>query len=230
MLKLADGSSLNISGAGANNRIEHNFLYNLLYTGIRMDDWQDETYVRNNLVWKCKGSAYIFKGHNYLENNIAVNATKAVHLRAFPQQTFKPDAVIRNNIFVSDSEDFVVYKPAAWPASMNLHKAGTKPMPYEFDVDNNVYYYPGVEEFLEIQKKEGIESNSLGADPGFADAESGDFRLKKDSPAIELGFEPFDVFPDNFGVTDDYPKWLLELDKLSTSGENYQVQDLLYIK
>ncbi len=220
MLKLADGASLNISGAGAGNIIEHNFLYDLLYTGIRMDDWQDETYVRNNLVWKCRGSAYVFKGHNYLQNNIAVNVTKAVHLRAFPQQTFKPDAVIRNNIFISDSEDFIVYKPAKWPTTMNLHKAGSKMMPYEFDVDNNVYYYPGAGEFLQEQKKHGIEENSLAVDPGFKDAVNGDFRLKKNSPAIKLGFVPFETDPESFGVTDEYP---LSLKKHITTIRNEQI-------
>jgi hypothetical protein len=227
MLKLADGASLNISGAGAGNTIEHNFLYDLLYTGIRMDDWQDETYVRNNLVWNCKGGAYVFKGHNYLQNNIAVNVARAVHLRAFPQQTFKPDAVMRNNIFISDSEDFVVYKPAKWPATMNLHKAGAKLMPYEFDVDNNVYYYPGVDGFLKEQKSQGIEKNSLAMDPGFRDVENGDFRLKKNSPAIKLGFVPFETNPESFGVTDEYPTRFFEMGKQCTSDRAI-AQELLH--
>ncbi|RLA58582.1 MAG: right-handed parallel beta-helix repeat-containing protein, partial [Epsilonproteobacteria bacterium] len=222
MLKLSDGSSLNISGAGEGNIIEHNFLYDLQYVGIRTDDWQDETYIRNNLLWNCKKSGFIFKGHNYLENNIAVNVSKAVHLRAFPQQTFKPGAVMRNNIFISDSEDFIIYIPTTWPVSMNIHKAGEKLMPYEHDVDNNIYFYPGVKAFLAEQQKQGIEKHSLAVDPGFRDVKNGDFRLKKNSPAIKLGFVPFETSPDSFGVTADYPENLLNIayNENRSSGSN----------
>lgn len=211
MLKLADGSSLNISGAGADNIIEHNFLYNLLYTGIRTDDWQDETYIRNNLVWNCGGSAYIFKGHNYLENNIAVNANKAVHLRAFPQQTFKPDAVIKHNIFMSKEDDFVIYKPTGWPDQMNLNRAGEKLMPYEYEVDYNIYYCPGAKEFLDKQKAHGIEQHSRAVDPGLKDPFNGDFTLEKDAVAIKIGFQEFNTNQDSFGVTNEYPDHLKEL-------------------
>ena len=218
MLKLADGSSINISGAGTGNIIEHNLLYDLMYTGFRTDDWQDETYIRNNIVWNCGGSAYIFKGHNYLENNIAVNASKAVHLRAFPQQTFKEGAVIRNNIFTSGSREFIVYKPTGWPRHMNLHRPGRDLMPYEYEVDYNVYWYPGAEEFLEEQKSNGIEEHTVAADPLFKNPETGDFSLKKDSPALKLGFKEIDSRPESFGITSAYPEKFLELDRLYMAG------------
>jgi len=221
MLKLSDGSTINISGAGAGNIIEHNFLFDLPYTGFRTDDWQDETYIRNNIVWNCGGSAYIFKGHNYLQNNIAVNASKAVHMRAFPQQTFKPGAVIKNNIFLSSSENFIVYKPTGWPKKMILNKPGKEMMPYEYEVDNNVYWYPGAQKFLEEQKKHGIEQNTLAKNPGFTDPENGDFSLEKDSPALKLGFEPFDTSEDSFGCNVNYPEKFWKLDMESQGESNF---------
>ncbi len=48
-------------------------------------------------------------------------------------------------------------------------------------------------DFAGWQEKHGQDKNSLVADPLFVDAQSGDFRLKPDSPAIaKLGFKPFD--------------------------------------
>ncbi len=212
MLKLSDGSSINISGAGAGNIVDHNLLYDLLYTGFRTDDWQDQTITRNNIVWNCGGNAYIFKGFNQLYNNIAVNVKKAVHMRAYPQQSFIPGAVIRNNIFMSNVEGFEVYKPASWPKNMKLQKPGKKKMPYEYIVENNVYYADGLEEFIAEQKAEGIEEGTVVANPLFYNVEKGDFRLKKKSPALKSGFVPFDVSFDAFGVNESYPVKFRKLD------------------
>jgi hypothetical protein len=212
MLKLSDGSSINISGAGAGNIIEHNLLYNLLYTGFRTDDWQDGTIIRNNIVWNCGGSAFIFKGYNELYNNIGVNVKKAIHLRAYPQQSFIPGALIRNNIFASQQDGFVVYTPAKWPKNMNLAKPGNKFQPYEHIVKNNVYWFDDGETWLEKQQAEGIEQGTVIADPMFYDAENGDLRLKPESPALKSGFIPFDVDFDSFGVDENYPARFKELD------------------
>jgi len=39
----------------------------------------------------------------------------------------------------------------------------------------------------------GLDENSLYADPLFMDVDGGDFRLSNDSPAIALGFKPFEI-------------------------------------
>jgi len=212
MLKLSDGSSINISGAGAGNIVDHNLLYDLLYTGFRTDDWQDGTIIRNNIVWNCNGNAFIFKGHNELYNNIGVNVKKAVHLRAYPQQSFIPGALMRNNIFVSNQDGFTLYTPAKWPKNMNLARAGNKPQPYEHIVKNNVYWFDNGKPWLAEQKAQGIEQGTVIADPLFYDAEKGDLRLRPDSPALNSGFVPFDVEFDSFGVDENYPARFRVLD------------------
>ena len=39
---------------------------------------------------------------------------------------------------------------------------------------------------------QGNDANSIIADPMFVDAENYDFHLKADSPALKIGFKPFD--------------------------------------
>lgn len=68
-----------------------------------------------------------------------------------------------------------------------------------FRMADNVYWDTTGEEpefagaTFEEWRAKGHDANSIVADPLFVDAESGDFRLKPDSPALALGFKPFDT-------------------------------------
>ena len=46
---------------------------------------------------------------------------------------------------------------------------------------------------LEKQRMDGVDANSLAMDPLFMDPENGDFRLKENSPAHQLGIQPIDL-------------------------------------
>ncbi len=39
----------------------------------------------------------------------------------------------------------------------------------------------------------GYDEHTVFADPMFVDPERGDYRLKPESPALKLGFQPIDV-------------------------------------
>jgi len=59
-----------------------------------------------------------------------------------------------------------------------------------FDIKNTALSFTGLS--FEQWRSYGLDIHSLIADPKFINAEQGDFRLSPDSPAISLGFVPFD--------------------------------------
>ena len=46
---------------------------------------------------------------------------------------------------------------------------------------------------LKQRQAKGQDKSSVIADPLFVDPSKADFRLRKDSPALKLGFEPIDT-------------------------------------
>ncbi len=69
----------------------------------------------------------------------------------------------------------------------------------KFAFDRNIYWREGGGEIqfggmtLDEWREKGMDKNSIIADPLFVDPENDDFRLKPDSPAIKLGFIPFEL-------------------------------------
>ena len=65
--------------------------------------------------------------------------------------------------------------------------------------DCNLYFNSAdAEPYLRSRRPSGFETHSLIADPLFVDARSDDYRLKPDSPALRLGFQPIDM--DRIGI------------------------------
>ena len=58
--------------------------------------------------------------------------------------------------------------------------------------DNLIFNSADGSAYLDSRRAEGLEANSLAADPQFVDPAHGDYRLKPDSPAFGLGFQPID--------------------------------------
>jgi hypothetical protein len=57
---------------------------------------------------------------------------------------------------------------------------------------------------LEQWQALGYDKHSQYADPMFVDPGNGDYRLKPESPAHELGFKAFDI--SSVGLLPDFPK------------------------
>jgi hypothetical protein len=46
---------------------------------------------------------------------------------------------------------------------------------------------------LEKQQGDGVDVHSQSVDPLFVDTENGDFRFKRESPALKMGIVPVDL-------------------------------------
>lgn len=217
LLRLHDGSSINVSGAGEGNIVRHNFVYDVDYIAVRTDDWQRGTTTENNIIVRA-GTGIVHKDYNHITNNIFYDLNgEAIRMRAFPRQYFKPDSVIQKNIFTAGRRDPYGARDLWNTDEFSATKKGTKLIPYEYQLDNNLYAFDGAEQFLAPHKAQGVERNSKTTnDPIFVDPANFDFRLKDKTLAQQVGFTPFDVSMDSFGLTKEYPQHLLEKDSRLT--------------
>lgn len=224
MLELSDGSSINVSGAGLGNLVNHNLLYDIPFVGIRTDDWQDGTMISNNILHNIGGTGITHKGLNHIMNNILINCNKFSHYRAYPQQYFYPGSMIQHNIYYTEAETYVPSTVFKW-GQMFVHRAGKKPLPYEYDMDYNVYYSHPSNKLtkagrditnakfdLALKQKNGVEEHSVIMDPRFKNIKEMDYRIGNKKMIKAIDFKLFDVSVDSFGITQDYPAKYRQLD------------------
>ena len=198
-----DGNGIYISGTGSGNIVRGNYVHDTpsvsIGEGIRCDNDQHETTFTNNIVYRfgAHGIGFTSKGRNHIFNNIV----------ACP-----PTRVIRgllslesgNNLNTAGSRVFnnIIY--ATYPnqplVSMQIKQAsffdqGPSKVMASIEIDRNIYFNTAdpssADAYLKWARENGREEKSIQEDPLFLDIENGNFQLKPNSPAIELGFKPF---------------------------------------
>ena len=214
LLQLHDGASINISGAGEGNIIRHNYIYDVDYIGARTDDWQRGTITTQN-IFENAGTGIVHKDYNHITNNIFINTDgEAIRMRAFPRQYFKPESVIEHNIFTEARRPPYGSRNLWNTTEFFATKRGTKAIPYEYLLDYNTYAFAGADKFLKKHQKNGVETHSVAtSQQQFVDIANKDYRLVAGAAALKTGFKPFDVSMGSFGVSEDFPKHLLKLDR-----------------
>ncbi len=164
--------------------------------GIDLDDGSSNYHVYNNL---CLGLGVKLREGFFrrVENNIIINGFGGFHI-------WMPgcDDVISRNIFVSDKPyQFIRANPR-----------------YAKEFDYNVFYndkgmpmITGVGKPITLKQwqEKGFDRHSVFADPLFVDADNGNYQVKVQSPALQLGFKNFDM--NKFGVLK--PEFQLEVSK-----------------
>jgi hypothetical protein len=65
------------------------------------------------------------------------------------------------------------------------------------EIDKNIYFnssdHNSADEYLNWARSNNKELKSIQADPLFVDVENGNFQLNPNSPAIQIGFRPFEL-------------------------------------
>lgn len=205
MERMGDGNGIYIRGAGAGNVIRRNYVHHLvtpmlMQAAIRTDGGQRDTLISENLIYKCMAQGIILKLNNRAENNIVADVLAPprgyyLSLREGPLT----DAVIKRNIFYSVNKETVFIDELAPGKGRKTEDTRGRALARakDADTDYNIYYCvvdPDLgKTMLKKQQADGVDGHSLDIDPLFVDPANGDFRLKPNSPALKLGFVPFDM-------------------------------------
>ncbi len=197
---LSDAGLIYCLGVSPGSVIRNNVLHDMwpysrpaLGWGIYLDARCGNYTVENNLVYNTLSGGLMFNngGHAHtIRNNIfALSADYAL----WPYSEQKPSSLRRNIVYLTQGDLLIPHGER----SLNERIAANQPVG---DWDENLYWHTqGADElrfyrhtFSQWQEL-GLDRHSRIADPLFADVAKRDFRLMEDSPAHELGFQPFDV-------------------------------------
>jgi hypothetical protein len=155
--------------------------------GLYPDEGSTDIIFENNIVYHCKSAGFHqhYGRENIVRNNIF--ALNREHQLMRTREEAHSSFTFTNNIVYFDSGDLL---GSNWS---NEH----------FTIDHNLYFdarnpdAPDKTKFagasLDEWKKRGHDEHSLIANPLFVAPEKGDFRLKKESPPLKLGFQQIDI-------------------------------------
>lgn len=187
---LSDMGGIYTLGVSPGTRITHNrihdvWAYDYGGWGLYTDEGSTGITMSHNLVYRTKtGSFHQHYGReNRIFNNILVDSERWQVQRTRAEK----------HVSFSFERNLVVWKTGPLLGS-NWSGDG-------FVLDHNLYFhsagqpvvFPGGLDLEAWREERGQDRHSIIADPRFVDAGSDDYRLRDDSPARKIGFEPFEL-------------------------------------
>lgn len=155
--------------------------------GLYTDEGSTGIVMENNVIYRCKNAGFHqhYGRDNVIRNNVfAFNKENQLMRTRDEEHT---SFFLTNNIVLFDSGNLL---GSSWKND-------------QFVINRNVYWdlrhgtnvsrlkFSGVS-WTNWQAR-GHDTNSIIADPQFVDAGNHNFRLKQNSPALKLGFQPIDL-------------------------------------
>ncbi|MBI2300673.1 MAG: right-handed parallel beta-helix repeat-containing protein [Armatimonadetes bacterium] len=188
----SDSGGIYHLGVAPGTTIHHNVVHDVIPTplmvggtGIYLDEGSSGVVVENNIVYNVGAGGFHqhYGKENIVRNNILAFAGHNPVTCARPEEHLS--YTFEHNIVLCDegqatSDHWSPFR-ARTAFDHNLY----------WDVSGKEPAFSGVS--WEEWRKSGRDPNSVIADPLFVDAEHRDFRLKPGSPALAIGFQPFDL-------------------------------------
>lgn len=188
---LSDMAGVYMAGSGFGNLITDNVIHGvkgMVYGGwgLYPDEGTEGVVYRNNLVYDTKDGAVHqhFGRNNVFENNIFAFSHEGQVAITRPEP-WRSYAMAGNIIVWDEGNAFEKYHGlVSGKAKVDWRRN------LWWRLDGNDRVFNG-KTFAEWQAQ-GNDRDGAFADPQFMDAKGRDFRLRSDSPALKLGFKPFD--------------------------------------
>ena len=182
-------------GTVVRNNVFHDvYSYSYGGWGLYTDEGSTGILFENNLVYRVKNGGF---HQHYGKENIVRN-----NILAF-SRLYQLQATRVENHLSFTFENNIVY----WDSGYLLHGPWDK---VQHVMRSNCYWNAAAGHAVDFKGKSlaewqaaGHEAGSIIADPLFVAPEREDFRLKQGSPALKVGFKPFDY--SNVGVTNQSP-------------------------
>ncbi len=209
-------------GTTVRNNVFHNiYAYSYGGWGLYTDEGSTGILFENNLVYATKtGSFHQHYGReNILRNNILVNSQE--HQLQVTRVEDHLSFTFENNLVYWTNQSPALAGPweknrqltrsnGYWNAGGSLVRFADKPLAAWQNTRIPAPTATNNPPNLPAWAGQGREQCSVVADPLFVNAAKGDFRLKRHSPALQVGFKPFDYT--QAGVYGE-AKWIAEARK-----------------
>ena len=186
------------------------FRYNLIRdnlsdrsNGIILDAGAAAMRVESNVVHNILGLGMVMNHDNFghvVQNNIFANCGTLVTRAGDPGPMGSTGTLYRNIFYYDSTKGQKVFQPDPWgnydaPMNYNLYwdTSGKPPMLLGLGFDE--WKEKTTDYWRNTLKRQdnGLDHDSIVADPMFIDPDHGDFRLKPESPALKLGFRQIDL-------------------------------------
>jgi len=205
---LSDNGGIYVLGYSPGSVIRGNVIHHIRHypyindsRGIYLDGNTSEYLVENNLVHHIDSFGVTLKGqHNVVRNNVFACCGDSGFNRLFKSHArdyeYDQSTLERNIVFQREGAMTSGYYAPRWTnIDRNLYWStqGNDAVRFNDWSRRILKDVAKVENVSFAEWRElGRDQNSVVADPRFVDRDAGNFQLAENSPAAEIGFEPFD--------------------------------------